>query len=637
MPQLDGLRAVAILGVLINHFMPGPINEVTNLGRLGVVLFFVLSGFLITRILLEERDLHASRKLSQGSLIRSFYVRRVLRIFPIYYLTIALFAVVGYAPIKDHLIWHLSYLSNFSSSFIDEPDYGYSSHLWSLCVEEQFYLIWPFVMVFAPKRYLHRIIIGTIIASLCYKAFGSFLGLTPDQVTKPLFGCTDSLGLGALLALYWNENETYRKHKGRLLKASTWIGLPLIIIGQLLYAPDKHASTGPLMTGVYLMLQDFVAALFFVQLVEGAATNRSGFLGRTLALAPMRYIGKISYGIYLYHLFLKGIFPPLIWSLGIAHFQGLEAFAGMSLTAVLLAAISWHLIEKPINDMKKYVPYARARKDSSRADGALKQGAWQTLRIFASLTAVTAAISALLYFFPYGLSATADDFITAVKQGNTKQELHYLVVNPDVFEFNSHIKHVSWDNTVDTIKESRTVSWGTRSTYRAGGFLFASLDGVLREVTGSGRHIKIVFVRLEDMWKIYAIQLAGNTTEKQADDFVPEGGQQTALATKTFEEYALSIAAHDFDRFYRYHSAFARAVGKDSIANTFNNLIQTRINFLPLLNATPIITSVGINDQNRILSLKGYYQAASKRLVFVQKYYFEGVGWGFIGMHYEIE
>jgi len=122
MPQLDGLRAVAVLGVLIQHFMSGPINQVTNLGRLGVILFFVLSGFLITRILLEERDLHTSLNLSQGSLVRSFYARRFLRIFPIYYLTIALFAAVGYGPVKDHLVWHLSYLSNFSSSFIDGPD-----------------------------------------------------------------------------------------------------------------------------------------------------------------------------------------------------------------------------------------------------------------------------------------------------------------------------------------------------------------------------------------------------------------------------------------------------------------------------------------------------------------------------------
>ena len=159
MPQLDGIRAVAIFAVLMEHFLPWNFitHETVHLGRLGVVLFFVLSGFLISRILLDERDKHNSINASSWSLIGNFYIRRILRIFPIYYLTIILFAVFNHAPVKDHLIWHLIYFSNFSSPFIDHANYQSTRHLWSLCVEEQFYLFWPFAMVFVQKRHLQKV------------------------------------------------------------------------------------------------------------------------------------------------------------------------------------------------------------------------------------------------------------------------------------------------------------------------------------------------------------------------------------------------------------------------------------------------------------------------------------------------
>lgn len=357
MPQLDGIRAVAIFAVLLEHFLPKNylLGESVHWGRLGVLLFFVLSGFLITRILLDGRDNHGSGSGPSWSLIRNFYFRRMLRIFPIYYLTILVFAVVNFrlVPVKDHLLWHLIYFSNFSDPFIDRTSYYYTIHLWSLCVEEQFYLFWPFLMVFVQKRNLPRIVFWTCVSGVLYKIFGYLAGFSWSQITFPLFGCLESLGFGGLLALYWSDHEKYQKQKSLLINAAIWIGLPLLIASQAVYALSENFRLFP----GYGLLVDISASLFFVYLVDGAAQNQKNFFGNFLGLSPVRYIGKISYGIYLYHYFLLPVLFPYVYSLGL--WGGWETFLIYSTVTLIVAATSWHLIERPINNLKQYFPYTR--------------------------------------------------------------------------------------------------------------------------------------------------------------------------------------------------------------------------------------------------------------------------------------
>src|SRR5258708_6985050 len=116
LPQLDGIRALAIFAVLISHFLPedSAIGRVVQWGRLGVILFFTLSGFLITGILLRYRDFSAATIISPLSGLRVFYIRRFLRIFPIYYLTVVVLAVAGYEYVSNPFLWHITYMSNIS-------------------------------------------------------------------------------------------------------------------------------------------------------------------------------------------------------------------------------------------------------------------------------------------------------------------------------------------------------------------------------------------------------------------------------------------------------------------------------------------------------------------------------------------
>ena len=164
--QLDALRAIAVTMVLYSHFLAP--NGSSFWGHIGVRLFFVLSGFLITRLLLEAR---AAAEFEAGPALRSFYIRRALRIFPPY------FAVLGFVWLTDleqssgSLVWHALYLSNFWYALRNEWTPWLLCHFWSLSIEEQFYIAWPLVVLLAPRRRVEAITIGVIVLSLAYRFY----------------------------------------------------------------------------------------------------------------------------------------------------------------------------------------------------------------------------------------------------------------------------------------------------------------------------------------------------------------------------------------------------------------------------------------------------------------------------------
>lgn len=640
MPQLDGLRAVAIMCVLIEHFELSVryINNVVSIGRLGVILFFVLSGFLITRILLEEREIHESKHISQVALIRSFYIRRFLRIFPIYYLTIFLLASFDYAPIKDHLLWHLTYLSNFSFSFFGGTPYSFSQHFWSLCVEEQFYLFWPFVIVYAPRRYLHRVIMGVIIASVTYKALGLIFGLTDLQVERPVFGCMDSLGFGALLALYGKETDKYNSYKSTLIKTSIWIGLPLLIGTQILYALGEHGYKSITFSTTFTTLKDFAAALFFVRIVEHASQNSGNAFGSLLSIRPIRYVGKISYGIYIYHYFLKGIFPSFLYAVGITQLPKWGGFTILTLTSISLASVSWHFIEKPINNMKKYVPYTRINRELDRTSNFRTQGVFQLFKITASIGVISILVASSIYLFPYGLTSAANEFLATARNGKDNSELQYLVKDRASYKISHDNNHQLTNNTISDITAYKSATWGKRKLeFALGGFPLAILDGRLTTMSGKQKKIRFFFTKTKGEWDVDEVQIANKNSDKNRhDSSMPKPSQQVALVKNTFKEYALSISSKDFNRFYHFHSVFSRVMMKEAIANSYRHFISDKITFLPLLNDEPVVTTASLNNKTKILTLTGYYQGTKKKLFFIQKYIFEGFGWGFVDMHLKI-
>jgi peptidoglycan/LPS O-acetylase OafA/YrhL len=359
MRQLDGIRAVAIFAVLIPHFtgMEVFVARIAHWQRMGVILFFVLSGFLITGILLNSREASLEGNHSRWSAVRVFYIRRVLRIFPIYYLTLLACVLLRYNPVKANLFWHVAYLSNISGPLAG-TSYGAAAHLWTLCVEEQFYLMWPFVILFAPRRSLRRIVIIIIVTALCYKTLVPLLGLSWAIATRPLLGCLDSLGLGALLALQFYDRRKDSDSGARLARNALLVGLPLLVALQSLWF--RHGMDARLSIA-YISLVDLSVALSSLALIRSAALNSSGAVGAFLGWEPIRYVGKISYGIYLYHLFLVPLAAGIFGLFGFGPIPpGWSRVGVYGMFAIMLSALSWHVVEKPINRMKRHFPYLGA-------------------------------------------------------------------------------------------------------------------------------------------------------------------------------------------------------------------------------------------------------------------------------------
>lgn len=345
-PVLDGLRAVAVLLVLWSHLpreaLPSPFRLAAYAlqpGYFGVDLFFVLSGFLITRILLVDR--------ARGSPVFAFIIKRALRIFPIYYLAILFFLV---AEPGRYLLWCAAYLSNVYFAF--NPDPSPLRHTWSLAVEEHFYLVWPFMVYLLPLAWGRRAAMYgfPLIAIACAVA------LILSGVADPgrfIFSISIframSLSLGASIAF----NESWLRHsRARLFAlAAAFIlaAVPIVGVGRSL--------------GEWLGLAKMVG---FALLSTGCLLAALGFQGsrtlpeRGLDNPVMRYIGRISYGLYLYHYPVYralGVLPEDHGSTPAPLWMGAVAIAA----TFALASLSYALIESPILRFKDRLKFAGRR------------------------------------------------------------------------------------------------------------------------------------------------------------------------------------------------------------------------------------------------------------------------------------
>jgi len=352
MKQLDGLRAMAVLAVLWTHYLP---EEYWLFGiywgGYGVRLFFVLSGFLITGILLKSRQHITQGKQCSFFAIRQFYIRRFLRIFPLYYVILALAVLIAMPQVKEAIAWHVSYLSNVYFA-LQGRFHGSAGHLWSLAVEEQFYLLWPWFILFLPRRWLLPTIIIFIGVAPLFRLTSTVVGVNLVAIWVLTPGACDALCLGALLAYLNSRENALLISKEKVLRYFLLTGLFITIVLPIL----PYLNTQNLVVSA---LADTGRSLIFACLVAAAAHGFKSFAGKVLESKPMVYLGKISYGIYLIHAFMPEIVYRTFDYLGLSGYKLPLIIAFFSTAATIVAAtITWHVLERPINDLKRFFQYA---------------------------------------------------------------------------------------------------------------------------------------------------------------------------------------------------------------------------------------------------------------------------------------
>lgn len=351
MPQLDGLRAVAVGGVLVSHFSllrdVGPLRDVGFLlGSVGVDLFFTLSGFLITGILLGARGRMEQGRQALGFSLRTFYARRVLRIFPIYYGTILLLWLWGMPAVRENLVWLVTYTANLKIALTGEP-IPPLGHFWTLAVEEQFYLVWPAVVFLVPRRALVPGLIGVALAALAFRTSAFVAGGDANLIHLATPSCFGTLALGSLLAVVSERRSVTPELLRRLRRIAVVSGA---VVVALLVTADPPFLAYWTFSGPWL-------AMAFLWLIARSARGADDPLGRLLSWGPAVGMGRISYGIYVFH--------PLVELAGDAALErlGLESllapaprFVILTASSIGMAAVSWRFFEGPINGLKRYFP-----------------------------------------------------------------------------------------------------------------------------------------------------------------------------------------------------------------------------------------------------------------------------------------
>ncbi|WP_103257108.1 acyltransferase family protein [Tabrizicola aquatica] len=344
--QIDGLRALAMVGVLYVHlYDKSPQTE-----GLRVALFFVVSGFLITHILYtaKERGGHIH--------VLNFYIRRALRLFPALAILVGMASIFDIDGFRQEALWHLAQLSNVRFMLLEAYKPWVVSHLWSLNILEQFYLIWPIVILFLP---LHRIYVVTLVL---------IVGLTFA------FANADALGIGG-----W----------GKQLVLS---GGP-VAFGAFAYLLQRHGRVRDVVctplavtTSLAVIFAPFVAWEGFGNsdsyrlltmpalsvIVVGAFAGFRGPVGWVLGSAPARFASQISYGVYMYHLLVWWAVGETFPHLYQPNFQ---TFLIITALTVVAATLSWYLIEEPISRLKRHFPTATREHTGQDRSGGLSADA----------------------------------------------------------------------------------------------------------------------------------------------------------------------------------------------------------------------------------------------------------------------
>ena len=367
--QLDGLRACAILPVVAYHFGlqhkdtndPGLLLDLSHFGWMGVDLFFVLSGFLITSILVETKE--------GPRYFKNFLMRRFLRIWPLYYAALftLFFAIpwmVSTTPpeierMQEHQWWFWLYGANWLFASLGDFSNVPGGYFWSLAVEEQFYLIWPFVVYHLSERGILRLALTLLGLSLLGRAIGLYLfELTPSTLYAMTFTHLDGLVVGAALAICLRHEHLVQWLAPKVpyvfaLSLAALIGIRLSGGSWVFWTPEM-AFTG------YTLIALMCGAVLFAVIRYG---SNHQWVRLLLENKPMMETGRYSYALYLIHVpvgvALASLFHHFdLFDATYGYAIGYALFFAVALSlSWLLSWLSYHVFEKHILKLKRHFSY----------------------------------------------------------------------------------------------------------------------------------------------------------------------------------------------------------------------------------------------------------------------------------------
>lgn len=366
-PSLEGVRGYAFLLVFFAHCCNAagdipqrwwwyPVRLIEEVAWVAVPVFFVLSGYLIGGILLDTRE--------REGYFRIFYSRRILRVFPLYYLT--LMGVGSFSALKGYslsfLFWsHLLYIQNLypgSVSILASVPWRVISHLWSMGVEEQFYMLWPLVVWLCPhRRILLRVTLTLIACSFALRFAAPWLRLAPIFMARWTPTVVDAIFMGAVLAIIRRE-KIYRWLESSAPYAALGGVGAIALISKLTGYSVLHT---PLRAAFMISIWNITAAAVVV-----AVMRKDSFLCRVCSMKGICWLGARSYGLYLFHLtylacFLGLFIPRAARFMPLKCAQLLAAACVFGIT-VLLAGLCYRFIEEPAMNLKKRLKYGPVRK-----------------------------------------------------------------------------------------------------------------------------------------------------------------------------------------------------------------------------------------------------------------------------------
>jgi peptidoglycan/LPS O-acetylase OafA/YrhL len=383
LPALDGLRGLAILLVMLYHFTGGVntaaygldrwLSRITGCGWCGVDLFFVLSGFLITGILCDSK--------ASPTYFRDFYARRSLRIFPLYYgVLMVLFLIFplfpslnipGLQSVGEHQSWLWTYTTNIAISLHGNArfrsEFIQTGHFWSLAVEEQFYLVWPMVVLVLGRRALARLCMALFAISLLLRCALTAGGIVEVSTLTP---CRlDGLMVGALIALHARSGNNLATLVPSARRIAAYTGAALIAISVWAGLDLLHWLTRAV---GFSLLAVFFGAVLVLTLGSSPSSRFPRFFNNRV----LQFFGRYSYGLYVWHFLLAPTFGHY-FSVNILidrvfghYWPARICYVFFCFTAsIAVAWVSWHLFEKHFLRLKRFFEHERGGQVATSRQG----------------------------------------------------------------------------------------------------------------------------------------------------------------------------------------------------------------------------------------------------------------------------